>query len=263
MLKRTDKEMKAVDDKIKQKVAILAARSTVGQAVAERLGAGGHELALIGRDLSRLDTGLAAFASDCQLTDFDSVEETLGQAREALGGLTGLVNCSGSIVLKPAHLTTRTLFDETIEANLVTAFAAVRGAVKHMDKAGGSVVLVSSAAATLGMPNHELIGATKAGVEGLVRSAAATYASRSIRVNGVAPGLVDTALSARIVQNPTSLKVSESLHALGKIGSAKDVASAICWLLDPEQEWVTGQIIGVDGGLSRVQPRPKLGPTKP
>jgi NAD(P)-dependent dehydrogenase (short-subunit alcohol dehydrogenase family) len=112
------------------------------------------------------------------------------------------------------------------------------------------------------MPNHELIGAAKAGVEGLVRSAAATYASRSIRMNGVAPGLVDTALSASIVQNPTSLKVSESLHPLGKIGSPEDVASAICWLLDPEQQWVTGQIIGVDGGLSRVQPRPKLGPAK-
>ena len=246
-----------------QRVAILAARSTIGQVIAERLHSTGNRLALLGRDLNGLNTEFATFSANCELTDFEAVEEALGEVREALGGLTGLVNCSGSIVLKPAHLTGRTLFDETIEANLVTAFGAVRGAVKHMDKTGGSVVLVSSAAATLGMPNHELIGAAKAGVEGLVRSAAATYASRSIRVNGVAPGLVDTALAASIVQNPTSLKVSESLHALGKIGSPKDVASAICWLLDPEQQWVTGQIIGVDGGLSRVQPRPKLGPAKP
>jgi 3-oxoacyl-[acyl-carrier protein] reductase len=246
-----------------QRVAILAARSTIGQVIAARLHGAGNKLALLGRDLTGLNTEVATFSADCELTDFEVVEKTLGEAREALGGLTGIVNCSGSIVLKPAHLTNRELFDETIEANLVTAFAAVRAAVKYMDKTGGSVVLISSAAATLGMPNHELIGAAKAGVEGLVRSAAASYASRSIRVNGVAPGLVDTALSASIVQNPTSLKVSESLHALGKIGSPEDVASAICWLLDPEQQWVTGQIIGVDGGLSRVQPRPKLGPAKP
>lgn len=246
----------------RQRVAILAAKSTIGQAVAERLSTAGHELAMLGRNLSGLETTRASFTTNCDLTDFDAVDKAVGEAREVLGGLTGLVNCSGSIVLKPAHLTNRALLDKTIEANLVTAFAAIRASVKHLDKTGGSVVLISSAAATFGMPNHELIGAVKAGVEGLVRSAAATYASRALRFNGVAPGLVDTALSSDLVKNPTSLKVSESVHPLGRIGSANDIASAICWLLDPEQAWVTGQIIGVDGGLSRVQPRPQIGPAR-
>jgi 3-oxoacyl-[acyl-carrier protein] reductase len=245
-----------------QRVVILAARSTIGQAVADRLLSAGHKLAFLGRDLSGVETMRASFSANCDLTDFDAVDEAVAEAKEVLGGITGLVNCSGSIVLKPAHLTNRVLFDETIEANLVTAFAAVRASAKHLDKRCGSSVLVSSAAATLGMPNHELIGAAKAGVEGLIRSAAATYAARALRFNGVAPGLVDTKLSSDLVKKPASLKVSESLHPLGQIGSADDIARAICWLLDPEQAWVTGQIIGVDGGLSRVQPRPKIDLTK-
>jgi NAD(P)-dependent dehydrogenase (short-subunit alcohol dehydrogenase family) len=112
------------------------------------------------------------------------------------------------------------------------------------------------------MVNHEVIAASKGAIEALVRSAAATYATRSIRFNAVAPGLIESNLSTPFVKNATSRKASEALHPLGRIGNAAEVASAICWLLDPEQSWVTGQVIGVDGGLSRVQPRPKLGPDK-
>ncbi len=246
-----------------QNVAILAARSTIGQAVTERILNGGGKVALIGRDLSGLDTAASSFSKVCDLTDFDAVNEAISEACEALGGLTGIVNCAGSILLKPAHQCTRKDYNDTLETNLATAFATVRASAKHLAPSGGSVVLVSSAAATLGMPNHELIGAAKAAVEGLVRSAAATYAPRGLRFNAVAPGLVATHLSEQLRANSTSLKVSESLHPLGRIGNPHEVASAICWLLDPEQSWVTGQIIGVDGGLSHVQPRPKIAAAKP
>lgn len=246
-----------------QKVAILAARSTIGQAVAARVLQRGGSVALIGRDLSGLCSDAAAFSRVCDLTDFDAVNVAMGEASEALGGLTGVVNCAGSILLKPAHQCTRKDYNDTLEANLATAFATVRAAAKHLGSSGGSVVLLSSAAATLGMPNHELIGAAKAAVEGLVRSAAATYAPRGIRFNAVAPGLVATRLSESLRANSTSLKVSESLHPLGRIGNPDEVASAICWLLDPEQSWVTGQVIGVDGGLSHVQPRPKIAAARP
>ena len=92
---------------------------------------------------------------------------------------------------------------------------------------------MSSAAARLGLANHEAIAAAKAGVHGLVLSAAASYASRGIRVNAVAPGLVRTPLTARLTANEASLKASTALHALGRIGEPDDVASAIEWLLDP------------------------------
>jgi NAD(P)-dependent dehydrogenase (short-subunit alcohol dehydrogenase family) len=125
-----------------------------------------------------------------------------------------------------------------------------------MAKEGGSVVLISTAAASLGMGNHEAIAAAKGGVEGLVRAAAATYATKGLRFNAVAPGLVESPLSKDIVENENARKISESLHPLRRLGAPKDVARAVAWLLDPENAWVTGQVFGVDGGLSRVQPRP-------
>jgi NAD(P)-dependent dehydrogenase (short-subunit alcohol dehydrogenase family) len=124
-----------------------------------------------------------------------------------------------------------------------------------MLKSGGSIVLVSSAAASSGMTNHEAIAAAKAGVEGLTRSAAASYAARNIRVNAVAPGLVRSGLTEPVFSNPLALKASEAMHALPRLGEPDDVAAAITWLL--ESEWVTGQVVGVDGGLARVRPRAK------
>lgn len=112
----------------------------------------------------------------------------------------------------------------------------------------------STMAARLGLVNHEAIAAAKAGVIGLTLSAAATYASKGIRVNAVAPGLVRTPLTARITSNEATLNASTAMHALGRVGEPEDVASAIAWLLDPAQAWVTGQVI-VGGGLAMLRSR--------
>ena len=124
-----------------------------------------------------------------------------------------------------------------------------------MARGGGSVVLLSTAAARHGLANHEAIAAAKAGLVGLALSAAATYGPRGLRVNCVAPGLVRTPLTERITSNEASLKASVAMHSLGRIGEPEEVASAIAWLLDPEQSWVTGQVLGVDGGLGSVRAR--------
>ena len=116
-------------------------------------------------------------------------------------------------------------------------------------------MLCATAAARTGFVNHEAIAAAKGGVIGLTLSAAATYAPRNIRVNCAAPGLVDTPLAARITSNEAAMKASAAMHALGRIGRADDVASGIAWLLDPENNWVTGQILGIDGGLGTVRSR--------
>jgi NAD(P)-dependent dehydrogenase (short-subunit alcohol dehydrogenase family) len=105
------------------------------------------------------------------------------------------------------------------------------------------------------LANHEAIAAAKAGVIGLTLSAAATYAARGIRVNCVAPGLVRTPMTARLTSNEATLKASTAMHPLGRIGEPSNIASAIQWLLDAEQSWVTGQVLGLDGGLASVRPR--------
>jgi NAD(P)-dependent dehydrogenase (short-subunit alcohol dehydrogenase family) len=124
-----------------------------------------------------------------------------------------------------------------------------------MKSTGGSVVLMSSCAAGIGLANHEAISAAKAGIEGLVRSAAATYASTGIRFNAVAPGLVATPMARRITENEGALKASIAMHPLGRIGNAREIAAAIAFLLAPENNWITGQTLGVDGGLSRLKVR--------
>jgi NAD(P)-dependent dehydrogenase (short-subunit alcohol dehydrogenase family) len=110
-------------------------------------------------------------------------------------------------------------------------------------------------AARIGLANHEAIAAAKAGVIGLTLSAASTYAPRGVRVNCVAPGLVRTPMTARLTQNEGALKASTAMHALGRIGEPADVAAAIAWLIGPESSWVTGQVLGIDGGLGSVRPR--------
>jgi NAD(P)-dependent dehydrogenase (short-subunit alcohol dehydrogenase family) len=186
-------------------------------------------------------------------TDFEQVERSFRAASERFGGLNGAVNCVGSILLKPAHLTSAAEWYETINANLTSAFATVRAAAKVMQGAPGSVVLVASAAARLGLPSHEAIAASKAGVIGLARAAAATYAARGLRFNVVAPGLVKTKMTEKIWSNDRSAEASRQMHALGRLGEPGDIAQAIDWLLDSNNSWITGEVISVDGGLAHVR----------
>lgn len=240
--------------------AILGATGGIGVALCRCLVAQGARLMIGARDEARL----AALASELgelnaaylvtDATQSEQVDAFIAHGLTTYGQLDGAANCVGSLLLKPAHITTNDEWDFTIRQNLNSAFYLLRAATKAM-KAGGSVVLLSSAAARTGLANHEAIAAAKAGVIGLMLSAAASYAARNIRVNCVAPGLVATPLTARITGNEASLKASTAMHALGRVGAPEDIASAIAWLLDPSNSWVTGQVIGVDGGLSSVRPR--------
>lgn len=239
---------------------IVGATGGIGSALTRRLSTAGWRLALCSRGSERLKAlgdETAAHTEIVDATNLKNVESAFSAACEKIGRLDGVVNCAGSLLLKPAHITSSEEWMHTINANLTTAFNVLRSAASNMMRSGGgSIVLLSSAVAHRGMISHEAIAAAKAGVVGLALSAAATYARYNIRVNCVAPGLTRTLLTDSLTKNETSLKASTALHPLGRIGEPSEVASAIAWLLDPEQSWVTGQVIAVDGGLSSVQPRP-------
>jgi len=224
--------------------------------VARLIVAAGGRVFLAGRDAARLEAvanELVMPWGTVDATDPDQIDACADAAAAAIGGLDGITNCVGSILLKPAHLTTTADWQATIATNLTSAFGCVRAAGRLLKAEGGSVVLVSSAAARVGLANHEAIAASKAGINGLVLSAAATYARQKIRFNAVAPGLVRTPLAGGLVSSELAEKASIGMHPLGRLGEPGDVARAIVWLLDPAQSWVTAQVIGVDGGLADVK----------
>lgn len=237
---------------------VIGASGGIGSEVCRRLIARSARLVVAGRH----DASLAAIAPGSpdvlpfrlDARSFDEVEACLRAAQDFAGGaISGVALCVGSILLKPAHATSIEEWRDVIDLNLTSAFAVVRAAAKTM-RSGGAVVLCSSAAASVGMANHEAIAAAKAGVEGLTRSAAAAHAARGLRFNAVAPGLVRTPLAASITGNARALESSERMHPLRRIGEPADIASAIVWLLDPANSWVTGEVLHVDGGLARVRP---------
>ena len=227
----------------------------IGAALVRRLRARGWTVVIAARDAGRLDEvalahGAHAMATD--VTEAAQVDALVATVVDRYGRLDGVAHCVGSILLKPLHLTSDQDWARTLQLNLTSAFLLARAAVGKY-RGAMSIALVSSSAARVGLPNHEAIAAAKAGLEGLVRAMAATYASRGVRVNAVAPGLVRTPLAARITGSPAALETSRRLHPLGRIGEADDVAAVLEFLLDPAQTWMTGEIIGVDGGMARVR----------
>lgn len=248
-----------MNDSPRPSYAIIGATGGIGRALVSRLAPGGARLFLAAREEDKLkalgDEIDAAGTTALDAQDFEAVESFVESAAEESGGLAGLVNLAGSILLKPAHRTSPDELSETVAQNLTTAFATVRAASLHMRRSGGSVVLMSSAAALMGMPNHEAIAAAKGAIIGLVRSAASTYSSSKLRFNAVAPGLVDTPMAERITSNETSLEASRAMHPLGRIGAPEDVAAAIQLLVSDDSSWVTGQVWSVDGGLATARGR--------
>ena len=238
------------------KAVIVGATGGIGQAVCKQLAKSGGEAFLIGRTADTLHQLSQEFGWGYAVadgSDWAQLDAVVSSAEGLMGGINAAINLAGSVLLKPMHLTSRAEWDATLAANLTSAAGLLKSCVPRMFASGGSVVLMSSAAASIGLSNHEAIAACKAGIEGMVRSAAMTYAAKRIRVNAVAPGLVQTPLTENLWGNPRSAEVSLSMHPIGRFGQPEDIARAILWLASPNQSWVTGQTIGVDGGLGKLK----------
>ncbi len=238
---------------------VLGATGGIGSEVCRRLSGKGANLVIAARDeekLKRLSEETGATSVPLDATRQKQVDTAFEAAKDEFGRIDGAVNCVGSFLLKPAHKTCDKEFAEIMSLNVNTAFNTIRSAVRYMDE-GGSVVLMSSVAGRVGLANHEAIAAAKAAVIGLTLSSAATYLPRNLRFNAVAPGLVQTPRTEGITSSEASRQASTDLHPLGHLGEPEDIAPLIEWLLDPENTWVSGQVFGVDGGLSTLRPMPR------
>jgi 3-oxoacyl-[acyl-carrier protein] reductase len=245
------------DKVISPVILITGATGGIGSVIARQLHKNSFQVILSGRcseKLAALGKELNAPGLLADVTKPDQVEQLIKDTVAVHGRIDGIIHAVGSMLLKPAHITTLEEFHATIELNLYSAFYLLKYGVREMNK-GSSFVFFSTVATGIGLANHEAIASAKAGIDGLVISSAATYAGKGIRVNAVAPGLTRTNLSERITNNEAALKASTSMIPLGAIGEPDDVASAAAWLVDPAQKWVTGQIIRVDGGMSTVRAR--------
>ena len=239
-------------------ILVVGANGGLGSAVCRLLARSDYKVICAGRNkqaINDLAEDLGSIGITCDATNFASMAACFEEVMIEFGRLDGVLNAVGSLLLKPAHTTAEEEFMKVIQTNLTSAFLCVKYGTKAMMAKGGSIVLVSSAAACIGMPNHEAIAAAKGGIASLSRSAAATYARHNIRVNCVSPGLMNTNLTKLITGNQTQLEASTQMHPLGRIGTPDDVAPAVEWLLSEHSSWVTGEDIKIDGGLASLKGR--------
>lgn len=244
---------------IQETVVIFGATGGIGSSLASMLTQEGKKTILCSRNpekLHLLSESLSQPSYVCNPCFEEETRLTFETIVQEHGQVHGVVNCTGSFFIKPMHLSSLEEWNQVIQVNLTSCFCILKYALEHaLIPHEGAAVLVSSCAAQMGLAHHEVISAAKAGVEGLIRAAAASYAHKKIRINGIAPGLTDTPLSTPLTSNPASLKASLSFHPLGRIGTKEDIASAISWLLSKQSSWITGEVLPVDGGLTHIKLR--------
>lgn len=168
--------------------------------------------------------------------------------------IDGLVYAPGSINLRPFKRLTEDDFKKDFEINVLGAVKCIQKLLPHLKKSEhASVVLFSSVAAKLGMPFHAFVSASKSAVEGLTKSLAAELSAEKIRVNAIAPSLTDTKLVSQLLSTPEKRDASGKRHPLQRVGNAVEMAKMTEFLLSADSSWITGQIIGIDGGLGSIK----------
>lgn len=236
---------------MRERIVVAGATGGIGAALARRLAARGAEPFLLARDparLAALGTELGAPWCAADVTDGAALKAALAEAGTPL---RGLAFCIGSIVLKPAGRLTEADFLNAFRLNTLAAAMAVQAAMPALAAGQGSVVLFSSVAARKGFANHAAISAAKAAVEGLTVALAAELAPQ-VRVNCIAPSLTKTQLAEPLTRSPQMAEAIARQHPIPRLGEAEDAAALADFLLSDAAGWITGQVIGVDGGRGAV-----------
>lgn len=234
---------------------ITGASGGIGRALARQMTAEGYRVAAVGRDADRLADVDATVRITADTTTPEGAALAIATCQEALGAApTLLAHCVGSTLIAALHRTRAEAYREVIRVNLDSAVFMLQAWIGGLQGGPGAAVFASSVVARIGVANHEAIAAAKGGVEALVRSAAATYASQGLRVNAVAPGMTETPMTAGMLKVPAMREGAGKQYPLGGVQTADQVADVMAWLLGDGAARLTGQVIAVDGGFTTVRP---------
>ena len=235
-----------------QKYLIFGATGSVGSNLAIQLSQANKEIHLIGRNDVELEKLSSELGCDYTVLDIlsDDIYENLQKNFEDID-LAGIAYCIGSIDLKPLVKTNKEDFQKCLKLNFFPIVEVIKVFKDNLKKNKGSIVLFSTVAAQRGFTNHSIIASVKGAIEGLTVSLAAEFAP-NIKVNCIAPSLTNSKMAEPILKNKIVAEGIAKAHPLKRIGEGKDTAAMAKFLLTEESSWITGQIIGVDGGRSTL-----------
>ena len=234
------------------KKLILGATGSIGSSLARKIVDDGGEVHLTGRDesiLTHLASELNATFTVCDVLEENFSEKIFNDLGES--PINGLAYCVGSIDLKPLKLTKKSDYMQSFNLNLVSAIEIIRRSTDILKKNNGSIVLFSTVAVKRGFTNHSIVASAKGAIEGLTVSLAAELAPY-VRVNCIAPSLTKSKISNFILKNEKMADSIAKMHPLKRLGEGSDSSSVANFLLSDKSSWITGQILGVDGGRSTL-----------
>ena len=233
-----------------EKYLIFGATGSVGSSLAEQLKNSGNDIHLVARNESEVKA--IAEKLGCSYTVADVLEDGfIEKIKSDINDVKGIAYCVGSIDLKPLRMVTEADMNKCMKLNLYSAIEVIKGFQESLKKNKGSVVLFSTVAAQRGFTNHTIIASAKAAVEGLTVTLAAEFAP-NIRVNCIAPSLSKSKIAEPMLKNPAIAEGIAKAHPLKRLGEGKDSAALAKFLISEESSWVTGQVIAVDGGRSKL-----------
>jgi 3-oxoacyl-[acyl-carrier protein] reductase len=227
-------------------ILIVGASSGIGLETAKSLISKGYNVLSASRNQPELD-GIIHITWDAQNPDSQAFASLPDE-------IHGIVYCPGTINLKPFHRLSQEDFKNDFQINVLGAVSVIQAILPKLKKAdGASIVLFSTVAAKLGMGFHASVAASKGAIEGLTLSLAAELASAKIRVNCIAPSLTDTPLAKNLLSSDEKKEASNKRHPIGRFGTSIDIANIAAFLISDESSWITGQILGVDGGMGSIK----------